>query len=131
MVLTLRNWQAALNQPVMFTEIGYQSARGTNITPYYVNVATAIPDQPEQANCYEAAFEVWAQEPWLKGMFWWGWKPFVPASDDRDYTARGKLAAKVLRDWYTGVNSAPTLISDPQASPAIAAVLQSVLFTAA
>ncbi len=131
MVLAYRTWQASLNQPVMFTEIGYQSAQGTNITPYYVNVATAVPDQQEQANCYEAAFEVFAQEPWLKGMFWWGWKAPVPASDDRDYTARGKLAAKVLRFWYTGANSAPTLISAPLATPSNAAVLQDVVFTAA
>ena len=131
MVATLRNWQATLNQPVLFTEIGYQSAQGTNTSPPYVNVATAIPDQQEQATCYEAAFETWTQEPWLKGMFWWGWAVSVPGPSDADYTARTKLAQTVMKNWYTALNTPPQIVSAPTASPTDAALLESISFSAA
>jgi PKD repeat protein len=130
MVVTLRNWQAALNQPVLFTEIGYQSAQGTNTSPPYVGLNGAVPDQQEQANCYEAAFETWTQESWLKGMFWWGWSVPVPSSTDADYTARTKLAQGIMKNWYTALNSPPTLASAPTATPADPSILQTVSFSA-
>ena len=97
-VQILRDWQATVGRPVIFTEIGYQSAQGANITPNAD--PSTVPDQQAQADCYEAAFEVWSQEPWLKGMFWWGWSVPVPAPGDTSFTPRDKKAASVLATWY-------------------------------
>jgi hypothetical protein len=131
MVTTLRNWQAALGQPAIFTEMGYESASGTNITPYYVNPATASTDQQEQADCFEAAFEVWTQEPWLKGIFWWGWDVPLPLPGDKDYSERGKLAQSILTEWYSVVNTPPSISSPPTVTPNPAQTGESVTFTVA
>jgi PKD repeat protein len=129
MPLALRTWQAGLGMPAMFTEMGYESVAGTNITPYYVNLASGTADQQEQANCYEAALEVWTQEPWLKGIFWWGWAVPLPPAGDKDYSARGKLAQGVLKTWYS--NTPPLISSPPEATPNPAAAGDVVTFSVA
>jgi hypothetical protein len=100
MVAAYRNWQAGHGKPVLFTEIGYRSLAGGNRAPYDFSL-TGAPDPTEQANCYEAAFRIWSQEPWLSGMFWWDW-PTTPApgANDTDYTPRGKPAESVLTRWF-------------------------------
>jgi glycosyl hydrolase family 113 len=101
MVAAYKNWQAGHGKPVLFTEIGYRSAAGANRYPWDFTRASS-PDVAEQANCYEAAFEVWSQETaWLRGTFWWAW-PVDPANPgDTDYSPRGKPAEGILVDWYS------------------------------
>jgi hypothetical protein len=99
MVAAYRNWQASHGKPVIFTEIGYRSADGTNRAPWDYQ-ATAPYDPGEQADCYAAAFEVFAGESqWMKGAFWWDWSVPPPSAADTDYTPRGKPAEQVLRAW--------------------------------
>jgi hypothetical protein len=91
-------------KPVIFTEIGYMSARGTNIEPWQYSpdgIVTAIVDQQEQANCYEAMYEVWSQHSTvMQGNFWWSW-PIPPpnVSTDLNYTPWEKLAQGILQIW--------------------------------
>jgi len=99
MVAAFRNWQASHGKPVIFTEIGYRSAEGTNLAPWDYTFAAPY-DPSEQADCYAAAFEVWTRETqWMKGVFWWDWPVPAPRPDDNDYTPRGKPAEDVLRTW--------------------------------
>ena len=97
MVAAFKNWQASHGKPVIFTEIGYRSADGTNLAPW--DWAAAAPYDPgEQADCYAAAFTVWTSEsPWMKGVFWWDWSVPPPGPSDTDYTPWGKPAEEVLR----------------------------------
>ena len=87
-------------KPVIFTEIGYMSVSGTNTEPYNFSHAGSL-DQQEQANCYEAMYEVWSQHSTaMHGNFWWSWP--VPAPDvatDTNYTPWDKLAQAVLQIW--------------------------------
>jgi hypothetical protein len=88
-----RKWQ----RPVLLTEIGYQSRDGTNRAPWGIDRATV--DVQEQATCYQAVFDVFANQRWLLGIFWWD---ILPKRDqggpaDSDYTPIGKPAAKVLQ----------------------------------
>ncbi len=87
-------------KPVIFTEIGYRSAAGANMAPWDYSTTSAV-DQQEQANCYEAMFEVWSQHTSvMKGNFFWAWgitPPYVPT--DTDYTPWNKLAQGVLQIW--------------------------------
>jgi hypothetical protein len=99
MVAAYRNWQAAWGKPVVFTEIGYRSADGTNRAPWDWEAAMA-PDPAEQADCYGAAYDVWSGEAaWMKGLFWWSWRVSAPGPGDTDYDPRGKPAEDVLRQW--------------------------------
>jgi hypothetical protein len=99
MVAAYRNWQSSHGKPVIFTEIGYRSADGTNRAPWDWQAAAA-PDPGEQADCYAAALQVFAAETaWMKGAFWWDWPVPPPSATDTDYTPRGKPAEMVLRAW--------------------------------
>jgi hypothetical protein len=99
MVAAFKNWQASRGKPVIFTEIGYRSAAGTNRAPYDYSTASRY-DPGEQADCYAAAFQVWSLEArWMKGVFWWDWAVPAPGPQDTDYTPREKPAENVLRLW--------------------------------
>jgi hypothetical protein len=106
LVAAYRNWQRSHGRPVIFTELGYRSADGTNRAPYDFESAAA-PDPGEQADCYEAAFRVWSREPWLRGIVWWNWPVPAPDATATDYDPRDKPAAAVLRAWHaTGATRA-------------------------
>lgn len=99
MVSAFRNWQAAWGKPVIFTEIGYRSADGANRAPWDWQVSAGA-DNSEQADCYEAAYQVWTRESaWMNGIFWWAWSVSEPRPGDTDYNPRGKPAEGVLRRW--------------------------------
>jgi hypothetical protein len=106
MVAAFKNWQASHGKPVIFTEIGYRSAAGTNRAPW--DFTTNSPYDPsEQSDCYAAALQVWSQETgWMKGMFWWDWAVPVPGPLDSDYTPRDKPAEAILRQWNTSGSTA-------------------------
>jgi hypothetical protein len=99
MVAAYRNFQAAHGRPLIFTEIGYRSADGTNRAPWDWE-ASPGPDPVEQVDCYEAAYEVWSGETaWMQGLFWWSWDVPAPGPGDTGYSPWGKPAEEVLRRW--------------------------------
>jgi hypothetical protein len=100
MVAAFRNWQRSHGKPVIFTELGYRSADGTNRAPWDFERPAAY-DAGEQADCYEAAFRVWSQQPWMRGIFWWSWPVPPPGPADTDYSPRNKPAEPILTSWQT------------------------------
>lgn len=123
MLATLRAFNQSVGIPVFFTEMGYQSANGCNIKPYGVDPTRRLLDLDEQALCYRAALTVWGAEPWLKGIFWWGWeveKTYEPLRNSH-YSVRGKPAQDVLASFYKSstVVVGPTgsgILTDPAIS---------------
>jgi hypothetical protein len=100
LIETIHNIALAYNKPIIFTEVGYKSVSGSNTQPWNAALAGGY-DPEEQANCYEAFFEVWPQfSSWMQGVFWWDWPVAPPSSTDTDYTPRGKPAEEVLKKWY-------------------------------
>jgi len=110
-VAALQSLQATYNKPLIFTEIGYVSAAGTNEAPYANAVASAPYDPTEQQNCYEAFFEVFSQQTaWMKGVFWWSWSVSPPGSSDEGYTPQSKPAAMAtLPLWFGSTKQGFTL----------------------
>jgi serralysin len=99
MVAAFRNWQASHGKPVLFTELGYRSADGAARSPWDWEAAAPY-DAGEQADCYEAAFQVWSQQAsWMRGILWWSWDVPMPGPNDPGYTPRNKPAEQVLRSW--------------------------------
>ncbi len=101
-VAALKALQSKYNKPLIFTELGYVSAAGTNEAPYASAASGAAYDPTEQENCYEAFFEVFSQQSsWMKGVFWWAWNVSPPGSNDRGYTPQNKPAATTtLPKWF-------------------------------
>ena len=110
-VSALQALQSQYNKPLIFTELGYVSAPGTNEAPYSSAAAGATSDPTEQQNCYEAFFEVFSQQTsWMKGVFWWAWNVSPPGSNDTGYTPQNKPAATVtLPKWYGSTTQGFTL----------------------
>jgi len=93
----LENLSRQLNKPVIISEIGYPSFDGTNIRPLdWKNTKNAPTDLQEQADCYQAAFEMLWGKPWLKGIFWWQWTATWVSLD----SPQGKPAEEVLKKFY-------------------------------
>ncbi len=55
------------NKPIVFWEFGYQSKDGTNIEPWNF-LREADPDPQEQADAYQAYFNVFSSFPWWSGQ---------------------------------------------------------------
>ncbi len=104
-VAVLATLSTAYGKPVIFTEIGYQSQAGTNITPW--DVTSGVLDLEEQANCYTALLEVFRDIPWWHGVFWWSATPYRDQGGltDMDFTPINKPAGEVLRGYYGGVGT--------------------------
>lgn len=88
-------------RPVIFTEIGYPSFRGGTAEPWAEDRRRSGALE-EQAAAYEACFRVYANKPWLRGMFWWKWNSNGRGGgeQDRSFTPMRKPAAEVLHAWY-------------------------------
>jgi hypothetical protein len=96
-----RNWQRSHGKPAIFTEIGYRSMNGANISPWDWTAGAAY-DANEQLDCYYAAFAVWLEErSWMRGLFLWSWDVPVPGSNDTGYTPRTKPAGEFLTGAYS------------------------------
>lgn len=101
LLAAIQNFAGAYpNQPVIFTEIGYQSKSGTNTNPWDYGTPGPVDDN-EQQNCYEAMYEVWSQQTAIKGNFWWDWPVAQPVlATDTDYSTWTKPAESVLQTWH-------------------------------
>jgi len=107
---TVKDELAALsdkcNKPILFIETGVTSVRGCARYPWaHPDAEDGDPiDQQEQANYYQAMFEVFWDEPWFMGFAWWDWParlyPKQSAANHRGFCIYGKQAEQVLRDWY-------------------------------
>jgi Ca2+-binding RTX toxin-like protein len=98
------------NKPVVFTEIGYRSLDGTNISAGGWSGSTT-PDVQEQADAFNAFFQVMGSEggSWFKGAEIWNWDAdnlYNPTG----YSPMGKPAEQVITDWYGGASHPPDLI---------------------
>lgn len=90
-----------LNKPVIFTEIGYSSADGTNIQPWvdFAKASTqATIDQQEQADSLDAMLTVCSKFPWFKGLYWWNYFPQERWSP-LGYIIRGKKTEEIFSAW--------------------------------
>jgi hypothetical protein len=95
------------NKPVIFTELGYRSIDGTNQAPWNWQTNGAV-DLQEQADCYQAFFETFVNQPWFQGVFWWYWQtdPNQGGTSDKDYTPHNKPAEIILHAYYTVTSEA-------------------------
>jgi len=114
----IETWWLGLNEsvqnPIIFTEIGYQSVNGTNREPWnYRLMYSNSLDLQEQTECYEVAFQTLWNRSWFYGVYWWYWQtnPDGGGSNNTDYTPQNKPAQGVITHWYSSSqNSYSTLL---------------------
>jgi hypothetical protein len=86
-------------RPLLFTELGYLSQRGSSAWPWD-EAARAPIDLEEQRRAYEAFRRVWQGAPpdAFAGVYFWNWYGWGGPTS-RGYTPRGKPAAAEIRAW--------------------------------
>jgi len=108
----IREVQARVGRPVLFTEIGYRSWHEAAEQPW------EWPERDDdsgfdavlQQRLYEAFFRTFWHQDWVAGAYWWKWFPGHPAvggPGDIGFTPQNKLAADVMSAWYSGASPQP------------------------
>jgi hypothetical protein len=89
--------------PVLLTEIGYPSQRGSTAHPWEVREGDPA-DQSIQALAYQAAYDAFEGRSWLRGMLWWSWRADPKSAEDAaiEYTPEGKEAESTFSDAVGG-----------------------------
>jgi len=96
-------WQAKINRPIMFTEVGWPNQETAAQYPwdYYRNPDS--PDPQAQANCFEAFFRTWISEKAVAGFLVWEWQNDPgqkTGPQDPSYVPVGKPALRIIRKYY-------------------------------
>jgi len=95
-------FQQRWGKPLMFTEGGFRSVDGTAMQPWNWSLSGGL-DTQEQADCYEALFESWANVPGFVGEAFWNWSTDANVSGaNTDYTIQNKPAYNTMTTWFKG-----------------------------
>lgn len=100
-VAELEDFQAKVNKPIIFPEVGYCSAEGTARTPWE-DLSHGRIDIELQKDCYEALYETFWGKEWFYGMYWWKWGTDVRfgGMTNKGYSLQNKPSENVVKEWY-------------------------------
>jgi len=84
------------NKPIVFWEFGYQSKNGANIEPWNFFLASDV-DFQEQADAFQAYFNVFSKMPWWNGQGVFTEQVGLPI-DDFGYSILDKPAEAVIAE---------------------------------
>jgi hypothetical protein len=97
----LEDFAASHGKPVLFGEIGYQSAVQAAQRPFFQDKSSGY-DAQLQADLYQTVLTLFEGRPWWLGVIWWEYKITSADDKDLDYSPRGKQAEQMLTQWYSG-----------------------------
>ena len=98
----LKKLHEKYQKPLMLAEYGYRNSNFAAKEPWTENDGTR--NDVAQANCLEAFYRAFAEEPWVSGGYLWKWYPDKEQmlyATDIDFTPQGKAAEKVVAAWYS------------------------------
>lgn len=96
-------WQAKINRPILFTEVGWPNQETCAQYPWDYYRSPNKPDPQAQANCFEAFFKTWIKEPAVAGYLVWEWRNHPGQKigpDDTSYVPMDKPAMDVIIKYY-------------------------------
>ena len=100
------------NLPVVFTEVGALSMKGTLIVPWNYKTEGGCDVDNEQATFINVLLSAFQSEPWWRGMYWWKWdehqkRPqlYDDPKCDKSFTISNKPASIELKKWYAIKNA--------------------------
>ncbi|NQT33203.1 MAG: hypothetical protein HQ594_06000, partial [Candidatus Omnitrophica bacterium] len=100
-VIEIEEFQKGVGKPVIFPEIGCNSADGAAIRPWE-HVARTEVNLTLQENYYKALLDIFWDKEWFYGLYWWYWGTNVNMGGryNRSFTPQNKPAEEVIKDWY-------------------------------
>ncbi len=96
-------WQATINRPILFTEVGWPNQITCAQYPWNYYQAQYSPAPLAQANCFEAFFDTWMTEPSVAGYIVWEWRNHPGQKigpEDTSYVPMGKPAMGVIKKHF-------------------------------
>ncbi len=89
-------------KPILFMETGCVNGKGATKEPWAHQFDEN--DEDEQERFYKSIMEVFWDQEWFSGYFWWDWPsnlyPIEKANEIISFCIYGKKASAVLKDWY-------------------------------
>ncbi|MFW6066611.1 MAG: glycoside hydrolase family 113 [Planctomycetota bacterium] len=99
----LLQWRRTQGKPLLFTEVGWPNQATAAQYPWDYFRAQDEPAPEIQADCFEAFFRTWFDEPDVAGFLVWEWRSY-PAQrvgpEDPSYVPVGKPALEVIEKYY-------------------------------
>lgn len=113
---TLAGLNSQFGKPILFTEVGYRSSDGNNRHPWCYWCDEPM-DLQEQADGYQAYFEVFFNEPWFAGVHVWGWRiePERSGPCNDGYSPYNKPAENIMRQYFGASTRGISTVCDPNA----------------
>ena len=96
-------WQATVNRPLLFTEVGWPNQSTCAEFPWDYYRATDDPDPRLQDDCFKAFFQTWFKEKTVAGYLVWEWRNYdrqVGGPKDTGYFPEGKPAMDTIRKYF-------------------------------
>jgi hypothetical protein len=85
--------------PYFFSELGYRSVRGANMSPWDHRSSNQAVDITEQYNCYQAFISNYKNQQTAAGVFFYDW--FGQGGlKDKGYTPKGKPALDLIKQFF-------------------------------
>lgn len=100
---SFERWALKMNKPIVFTEVGFHSCKGSLGRPWEWKFPGMPVDFELQADAYDVTLSILRKRAWLRGIYLWKWIPAHPRPalpDDDDYHPQGKPAEDVMRRHY-------------------------------
>jgi Glycoside Hydrolase Family 113 len=82
-----------IKKPVLISEIGYRNTRDALYQPW-AGASKAPIDTQEQSGAFDAALSSLLKDPYISGVFVWGW------DDVHQLSIKNQPAIKVISKWY-------------------------------
>ena len=101
-VAEMDEFQSTVGMPIIFPEIGCASADGAAIRPWEHMQRTEVNLQLQE-DYYRALMEVFWEEDWFYGLYWWYWGTNVKMGGqyNRGFTPQNKPAQNVISQWFS------------------------------
>jgi hypothetical protein len=109
-------WREKIGLSIVFTEVGWPNQVTCANQPWNYYGAVDEPDPQTQANCFEAFFQTWMDEPNVAGILVWEWRNnpgMVGGPEDTSYLLCGKPAEEVLHRYFKGQGQPRPRASSP------------------
>lgn len=100
-VAQMEEFQEKVNMPIIFPEIGCNSADGSAIRPWE-HISRSEVNLKIQEDYYKALINTFWNKEWFYGTYWWYWGTNIRMGGryNRGFTPQNKPAQNVLKTWY-------------------------------
>ncbi len=97
-------WQAKVNRPVLFTELGWPNQKTAAQFAWDYYRSPKDPDPALQRACFESFFRTWADEKALAGYVIWEWRTSLAQktdpNSDTGYCPKDKPAMDLIGGYF-------------------------------